>query len=402
MITGDEQTAQADGFFASSEDNLHAKAVEATGLEDFGDPAYRTGLAKLLRSFDEDLERDPARKEACLALALAPLIARLFVEDGLKRYAGSADAGVVAPVFVVGCPRSGTTALHKLLACDERFQGLESWLIKTPMPRPPKREWADNPHYRQAVARFESRLAATPELKFIHYTQPNEVDECLGITAQTFVSNAFGSTAYVPSYDRWFVEQDARPLFATLERNLRLIGANESHKRWLLKNPSHVLDLDMLLDHFPDAMVVHIHRDPLKSMPSTFSLLSKLHRQFDGEQVNLPALVEREIGLWSKALTDAVDIAARHRDRVIEVMEHDMIAAPLEIVQRIYSFAGMELSAQTKQAMHTWWAQHPVGKHGKHRYSAEAVGVTQEALAQRFATYRAHYGFDRQDGEGGR
>lgn len=395
MILGSEQAAAADGFFASREDELHAKAVAATGLEDFGDPAYRKGLTSLLRSFDADLDRDPARRAACLALALAPLTARLYLEDGMKRYADHVDPGVVAPVFVVGCPRSGTTALHKLLACDQRFQGLQSWLVKTPMPRPPHGEWADNRHYRQAVDAFERRLAATPELKFIHYTQPHEVDECLGITAQTFVSNAFGSTAFVPSYDRWFVEQDARPLFATLERNLRLIGVNEPDKRWLLKNPSHVLNLDTLLDQFPDAVVVHIHRDPLESMPSTFSLLSKLHRQFDGDHVDHPALVERETGLWSRALTKTIDIAAQHRDRVIEVMEHEMIAAPLEIVQRIYAFTGLELPQKTKQAMHRWWTEHPVGKHGPHRYSAEAFGVTQEALAERFAVYRAHYGFDR-------
>ena len=42
-------------------------------------------------------------------------------------------------LLVTGLPRTGTTALHKLLSMDSQFQGLEQWLIGSPMPRPPPR-----------------------------------------------------------------------------------------------------------------------------------------------------------------------------------------------------------------------------------------------------------------------
>ena len=45
--------------FAASLETLHEEARKATGLDDFGDPAYREGLAVLLESLDEDANLSP-------------------------------------------------------------------------------------------------------------------------------------------------------------------------------------------------------------------------------------------------------------------------------------------------------------------------------------------------------
>ena len=44
----------------------------------------------------------------------------------------------------------------------------------------------------------------------------------------------------------------------------------------MLKAPSHMAVLDVLLQEYPDARVIMTHRDPLKSMGSTASILSAL------------------------------------------------------------------------------------------------------------------------------
>src|SRR3989338_3029409 len=44
-------------------------------------------------------------------------------------------------------------------------------------------------------------------------------------------------------------------------------------KRWILKNPQHMLDLGVLLEVFPDAKLVFTHRDTLKTVGSTLSLM---------------------------------------------------------------------------------------------------------------------------------
>ena len=58
------------------------------------------------------------------------------------------------PIFVTGLPRTGTTALHRLLCGDPRHQGLELWLAEFPQPRPPRETWSDNPVFQQLDAQF--------------------------------------------------------------------------------------------------------------------------------------------------------------------------------------------------------------------------------------------------------
>ena len=66
------------------------------------------------------------------------LTARLFSEAAWQAHPEYAQVPIDRPVFVTGLPRTGTTALHRLLAADPAHQGLEMWLAEVPQPRPPR------------------------------------------------------------------------------------------------------------------------------------------------------------------------------------------------------------------------------------------------------------------------
>ena len=104
-----------------------------------------------------------------------------------------------------------------------------------------------------SVAGLEQFHAVMPEMRKAHDMVADEVDECLEILRQGFVSNRFGSSMYVPSYDRWSQVQSELPSYRRYVDVLRLIGVNEQDKRWLLKNPGHVAEIDALLEVMPDA-----------------------------------------------------------------------------------------------------------------------------------------------------
>lgn len=53
---------------------------------------------------------------------------------------------------------------------------------------------------------------------------------------------------------------------------LQLIGLNDQDKRWVLRNPSHLVALDALMAVYPDPLVVQTHRDPVTSIASACSL----------------------------------------------------------------------------------------------------------------------------------
>ena len=131
-------------------EDLRASAVKAVGLDDFGadDDNYSEALAVLLDSYrnDADLTEIGSKMSGS---SCATLVARLLSEASWQRYPEHAGVEIVRPIFVTGLPRTGTTALHRLLCGDPRHQGLELWLAEFPQPRPPREIWPGQPGFRR-------------------------------------------------------------------------------------------------------------------------------------------------------------------------------------------------------------------------------------------------------------
>src|SRR5580693_1713017 len=121
--------------------DLHAAAARLTGLADFGADDYRDGLDVLLESYDRDAGLTPAGLRVTQALLRGALTARLLSEAAWAQHPEYAQVAIERPVFVTGLPRTGTTALHRLLVADPAHQGLELWLTEVPQPRPPRDTW---------------------------------------------------------------------------------------------------------------------------------------------------------------------------------------------------------------------------------------------------------------------
>src|SRR3546814_19374194 len=96
----------------------------------------------------------------------------------LGEHPSYAAVPIERPLFVVGLPRTGTTAIHRLLTADERHQGLELWLSEYPQPRPPRETWEQNPVFNGINAAYAQHPVANPEFMGIHYMDATTVEEC--------------------------------------------------------------------------------------------------------------------------------------------------------------------------------------------------------------------------------
>src|SRR5687768_14264720 len=106
-------------------EDLHASATRLVGLDDFGADDYREPLDVLLRAYREEAALTPVGSKVTRALVRAALVSRLLSEAGWKQFPEYAEVPLPRPIFVTGLPRTGTTALHRLLAADPAHQGLE-------------------------------------------------------------------------------------------------------------------------------------------------------------------------------------------------------------------------------------------------------------------------------------
>ena len=204
--------------------DLHAAATKITGLADFGAGDYRDGLAVLLDSYARDAGLTARGIRVTRALLRGALVARLLSEAAWARHPGYADVRIERPVFVTGLPRTGTTALHRLLTADPANQGLEVWLTEAPQPRPPRETWASNPVFQYIQAGFERHHVSYPEFMAVHYMAADQVEECWQLLRQSMRSISYECLAHLPGYSSWLSDQDWAGAYRRHRRNLQLIG----------------------------------------------------------------------------------------------------------------------------------------------------------------------------------
>lgn len=378
--------------FRTAFDELHDVAARLAGTADFGPDDYRQGLDILLQSMDYDPHfTEVGRQMAWTSIAEA-LASRALAFQSMAQNPGFADVPVVRPIIITGIPRTGTTALHKLLAVDPRFQGLEKWILAAPMPRPPRHTWATNPHFLAEVAKLKARWGH--EQRAAHDMVADEVDECLWLQRQSFTSNYWTYGWSAASYDAWWQPQDEAPSYRFLRQCIQLIGANDPNRRWLLKNPSHILRLDTLFATFPDALVIHTHRDPAKALPSLCALLMHGHdmMEVDRREQRARNLCARDIALWAAGVRDAERVGQAHAGQWKDVLHSDFLANPMTVIRDIYAFVGMDLMPEVEAAMRARIVEAPERANGVHRYDVRDFGLTEDAIRERFEPYVDRFG----------
>lgn len=368
-------------------EDLHASATKACGLDDFGtdDDNYREALAVLLESYRRDADLTEFGSKMQRFFVRNALVARLLSEAAWKQFPQHADVVIERPIFVTGLPRTGTTAIHRLLTADPAHQGLELWLAEFPQPRPPRETWPDNPAFAELDARFKKAHDEDPDYTGLHYMTADEVEECWQLLRQSLHSVSYETLAHVPTYSQWLAKQDWSKPYQRHRRNLQLIGLNDTEKRWVLKNPSHLFALDALFETYPDALIVQCHRPAETIMASMCSLAQHTtagwSNSFVGAQIG-----EDSMETWSRGLRRFNAVRAEHDPaQFCDVDYFEFVKDPVASVEGVYRHFGIEFTDAARAAVQHRHAESQQGPRApKHTYSLADYGLTDEQVRQRF------------------
>ena len=369
-------------------DDLHASAVKACGLDDFGvdDDNYREALAVLLESFRRDADLTETGSKMQRFFVRNALVARLVSEAAFAQYPQHVDVAIERPIFVTGLPRTGTTLIHRLLTADPRHQGLELWLAEFPQPRPPRESWSQNPFFNQIDAQFTKAHEDNPDYTGLHYMTADEVEECWQLLRQSLHSVSYETLAHLPTYSQWLSRQDWTKPYQRHRKNLQLIGLDEAEKRWVLKNPSHLFALDALFATYPDALVVQCHRPPETIMASMCSLAQHTTAGWSNGFTN-EVIGQDSLETWSRGLEMFnAERAQRDPAQFYDLDYFEFIKDPIAAVGGIYEKFGIEFTDDSRRAItdsHVASQQGP--RAPKHTYSLSDYGLTPEQVEERFA-----------------
>ncbi len=367
-------------------EDIVAAAERTTGMTDMGGTAHEEGLRTLV----EDLNSPEAgltgrgnyfqRSEVKSAL-----VGRLLTQAQFNARPDHVDVPIERPVFVMGLPRTGTTALHRLLHADPMAQGLEMWITQYPQPRPPRETWESDPIFNAMQQGFQAHHIASPEYLGIHYMDATSVEECWRLLRQTGKSNSYESLAHVPRYIEWLAKQDWTDAYARHKQNLQLIGLNDTEKRWVLKNPSHMTALDALMTVYPDALIVYTHRDPVTCIASSCSLSAETttghSTTFIGETIG-----QTQLDLWSRAYHAFHEARPKYsQDQFVDVAFSDLRADPLAVTRRVYDQFDLDWTPEVQAAIEDIDRESKAGAaKPSHSYSLSDYGLTEDEVRARF------------------
>lgn len=366
-------------------DDIAAAAARSTGLHDFGGTGHEEGLRLLCEDLAEHGGLTPEGNYMQRTFVKSALVGRLLAEQGFVQHPSYAEVPIRRPIFVCGLPRTGTTALHRLLNADPTHQGLELWLTEVPQPRPPRETWEDNPVYRALNEAFSQHQVENPEFMGIHYMDAGTVEECWRILRQSGKSIGYESLAHVPAYSAWLERQDWTDAYERHRANLQLIGLHDADRQWVLKNPSHLVGLDAIMSVYPDALIVQTHRDPAVAIASACSLSAEATRgwstTFVGETIG-----RTQLDMLSKAVARFERERATHpAEQFVDIDYSEFVADPVATTKHIYDVFGLDWNPEADAAVTELDAASRQGpRRPSHRYDLADYGLSEDEVRAAF------------------
>lgn len=377
-----------------SAERLIAAARRRSGLEEFGPEPIEEPLAQLLDACVAEASLGVVGRLALRWDALRFLTNLLALNEAERQQAAIAREPIIAPIFIAGLPRSGTTFLHRMMLCDPCNRAPRVFETIYPVPAPAEREKREAQVAKQL--RMFERMA--PEFRGLHRLSARSPQECTEILAHTFRSLRFDTTYRIPSYRRWLEADAARhlPAYRMHKRflqHLQHLSGDGVRRRWVLKCPDHLFALPALRSVYPDARLVFVHRDPLKVLLSVAKLTEVLRRPFsrDVDPIEI-GRCESERWLEGAERMMAAEQQSPASEPICHVHYLDLVADPAATVAALYRHFGLVLPASAAAAIRSADAAEPGGGYGPRRYHFAEHGLDAAAEREKFRRYMVHFG----------
>ncbi|MCX2979303.1 sulfotransferase [Halieaceae bacterium IMCC14734] len=367
---------------------LLEEAMQIAGLTDFGDERFKLGLAALLDTYSSNNFTTEAQGKLRRRM-LELLVSRLQIEDAFKRHPEALEQTISQPLFLTGLPRTGTSALLNVLSVDPAWRSLKLWEAHNPSPLEGLAPGQEDPRYLR-VKKYYDAMNESSDFKKIHFMGADSAEECIFLTNHTFEDAAYGFEIFLEPYAEFYRGVERGYQYAYHANLLRLLQWQRPGESWLLKTPSHVCHLDIILSEHPDAGIVITHRNPLEVVGSYCSMMmtvvpeqSRTDPHDMGRRVLEHLAMQMDQSMDSRARLDS--------SRIVDVNYNDFIEDSVAVVEDIYESLAIRCPAETRDSISQYVVDHPRGKHGSHDYQLADFGLTENQVQDRFARYLASY-----------
>jgi Sulfotransferase family len=360
------------------------KARRKAGLEAFDAETFREGLDIIVADANDSNDLSESGRIGIEKIFIGLLVNRLRVAQYLRDHPALLDQPVEKPVFTLGAPRTGTTLLCNLLAADPARRSLLRWEISDLVPpAAPGALKTDSRCLRRMKIEEDRPEARSASLK-LHYEAADGPAECTILHGQDFKAQSIEALFPAPRYSEWILGCDMRSPYEYHRKVLQILQSTNPG-RWNLKMPSHALHIKALLDVFPDAQLIWMHRDVFKAAGSFLSLIEAIQSGFcdKPDRAFVGRTYPRQFA--EHLLRPLAERASR--GRFYDQHYSDLVRDPITQMRKVYDWLGDPFTPDAEAGMRAWLQENPQGRFGTHRYSLDQYGLSVDDLEPMLAPY---------------
>ena len=242
------------------------------------------------------------------------------------------------PIFVIGHWRSGTTHLHYLLSQDKRFVYLDSFqafffrvaFVSKGIMRP-------------LLSRLMPSTRLQDNVKIDDQSPQEEEHPLTNLTEKSGMQIFFfpKNRSYFDKYNVFEGTtekemKDWKKIYLKMLKQISLFQGKE--KQLLLKNPHNTGRVKILLQLFPNAKFIFIHRNPYEVYSSTKYLYQKAVKTQFLQEFSEKEIEERIIYCYEKSMQKYLD--DKHlipEDSLYEISFNELETQPINSLEKMYS-----------------------------------------------------------------
>lgn len=363
-------------------ENLLELAKSSTQLRDFGEPEWRQRYYRYcadLQSVDFSLTGLILTKSRILRA----LRNRLIVIDKMKREPSIGKEKILNPIFITGAARTGTSIFFELLARDPHLRAPLTWEAICPVPL--KAHMTPEETSGPEIAKNERNLFVdiAPDFKRIHELGWDVPVECHELMEPSFANMKNESGDDVSSRYQWH------------KKILQVLQHGSNSRQWLLKCCCHLPVVDELFNVYPDAVIINIHRDPLKSISSMLHMgeisASMLYR---GSDRNYFGRVEEILESFEKSRRKIIALRedSFYSERIFDIKFDDLMGNPTKTIRDLYERMGFDYKDYMDSLINDYLLKKPRNKFKSESHFSEEHGFLKEEIKSRLGFYIDYYG----------
>jgi len=247
------------------------------------------------------------------------------------------------PVFIIGHWRSGTTHLHNLMSQDEQFGCVRMAQALSPDCAVVTRKWLPS-----IFARVFPQKRPMDNLTWpMDAPQEEEIPLAKMTPYSWYMQFFFPQQALELLTKGVLFEETPRRIANEVRRKYLQILKTASYldggRRLLLKNPVNTARIPMLLELFPDAKFVAIHRSPYEVFPSAINLHRKILNLTSLQTFDDELIEDNVLEIYDQVMHSY--LRDRHKipkGNLVEVAYADLDESPCATVKSIYDQLGIK------------------------------------------------------------